>query len=65
VLEIGCGIGLSSIVLHKLGVNITASDYHPLAKAFLDGNVLGNKLPPIKFKSGNWGGENPLLGEFD
>lgn len=65
VLEIGCGIGLTSIVLHKMGVDITASDYHPLAKEFLDQNVLNNQLLPIKFKTGNWETENPLLGEFD
>ena len=65
VLEIGCGLGLSSIVLHKMGVDITASDYHPLAKEFLDDNVLRNKLLPIKFETGNWEVENPLLGEFD
>jgi predicted nicotinamide N-methyase len=65
VLEIGCGIALSSLVLHKMGVDITASDYHPLAKEFLDENVLTNKLPPIKFQTGNWEVENPLLGEYD
>jgi len=65
VLEIGCGLALSSIVLHKMGVDITASDYHPLAKEFLDKNVLGNDLPPIKFQVGNWEAKNPLLGEFD
>jgi predicted nicotinamide N-methyase len=65
VLEIGCGLGLSSIVLHKMGVDITASDYHPLAKEFLDDNVLRNKLLPIKFETGNWEVVNPLLGEFD
>ena len=31
VLEIGCGIGLASLVLHKMGADITASDYHPRA----------------------------------
>ncbi|MDH5190501.1 MAG: class I SAM-dependent methyltransferase [Gammaproteobacteria bacterium] len=65
VLEIGCGIGLSSIVLHKMGINITASDYHPLAQEFLDENILRNELPPIKFLTGNWETENPLLGEYD
>ena len=65
VLEIGCGLALSSIVLHKMGVDITASDYHPLAKEFLDDNVVRNALPPIKFQSGNWETENPLLGDFD
>lgn len=65
VLEIGCGIGLSSIVLHQMGIDITASDYHPLTKEFLDKNVLDNELPPIKFETGNWEVENPLLGEYD
>ena len=65
VLEIGCGIGLSSIVLHRLGVDITASDYHPLAEEFMRLNLKANNLPPIKFLTGNWDTENPLLGEFD
>ena len=65
VLEIGCGLALSSIVLHKMGVDITASDYHPLAKEFLDNNIHRNSLSPIKFETGNWEAENPLLGEFD
>ena len=65
VLEIGCGLGLSSIVLHGMGVDITASDYHPLAKEFLDENVLRNKMLPIRFQTGNWETDNPLLGEFD
>jgi 2-polyprenyl-3-methyl-5-hydroxy-6-metoxy-1,4-benzoquinol methylase len=65
VLEIGCGLGLSSIVLHGMGVDITASDYHPLAKEFLKENVLRNKMLPIKFQTGNWETDNPLLGKFD
>lgn len=65
VLEIGCGIALSSIALHKMGVDITASDYHPLTKEFLDRNILANGLPEIKYQTGNWEKENPLLGEFD
>lgn len=65
VLEIGCGLALSSIVLHQMGVDITASDYHPLAKTFLDENVLSNDLSPIKYQTGNWETANPLLGEFD
>ena len=65
VLEIGCGIALSSIVLHQMGINITASDYHPLAREFLDKNVLANELSPIKFQTGNWETENPSLGEYD
>jgi predicted nicotinamide N-methyase len=65
VLEIGCGLALTSIVLHKMGVDITASDYHPMAREFLDKNILANELTPIKFQTGNWETDNPLLGEFD
>lgn len=65
VLEIGCGIALTSIVLHKMGVDITASDYHPLAREFLDKNILANNMLPIKFQTGNWDVKNPLLGKFD
>lgn len=65
VLEIGCGIALTSIVLHKLGFDITASDYHPLTKEFLDQNIASNLLPPIQFLTGNWEAANPLLGKFD
>jgi len=64
ILEIGCGIGLSSIVLHKMGANITASDYHPLANEFLKKNVLANNLPPLKYLSGNWE-KDEIIGEFD
>ena len=31
ILEIGCGLALSSLVGHRRGANITASDCHPLA----------------------------------
>lgn len=65
VLEIGCGIGLSSIVLHRLGIDITASDYHPRARSFLDKNVFANGLVPIKYQTGNWETENKELGKFD
>ena len=65
VLEIGCGIGLCSLVLHRMGVDITASDYHPRVREFLERNVLRNGLPPIKYQNGNWDRENPRLGKFD
>ena len=65
VLEIGCGIGLTSIVLHKMGVDITASDYHPRAQEFLNRNALDNGLAPIKFQLIDFEQQNPLLGKFD
>lgn len=65
ILEIGCGIGLSSLVLQRRGANITASDYHPLAEEFLRFNSALNGLPPIKFQNAPWAGPNPDLGRFD
>ncbi|WP_341676695.1 SAM-dependent methyltransferase [Niveibacterium sp. SC-1] len=65
VLEIGCGLGLSSLVLQRRLGDITASDCHPLAEAFLQANLLLNDLPAIKYVVGNWGRVNPGLGEFD
>ena len=65
VLEIGCGIGLASIVLHKMGVDITASDYHPRAQEFLNRNVVDNGLAPMKFQLIDFEQKNPLLGKFD
>jgi len=65
ILELGCGIGLASLVLHKMGADITASDYHPRAQAFLDRNVRENNLPPIKFQRVDFEKENQTLGKFD
>ena len=65
VLEIGCGLGLASLVLQRRLCNITASDCHPLTEAFLAENLLLNALPAIKYATGNWGRHNPGLGEFD
>ena len=65
VLEVGCGIGLASIVLHKMGMDITASDYHPRAQEFLNRNVLDNGLAPMKFQLIDFEQKNPSLGKFD
>ena len=65
ILEVGCGIGLCSMVLQRRGANITASDYHPLAGEFLRFNTDLNGLPPIKFHNAPWAGPNPELGRFD
>jgi predicted nicotinamide N-methyase len=55
ILEIGCGLGLSSLVAHRRGANVTASDCHPLARAFLDENARLNGLPPMAYRHGLWG----------
>jgi predicted nicotinamide N-methyase len=65
VLEIGCGLGLSSLVLHRRHADVTASDHHPLAGEFLAANVILNGLPPLPFRVAQWAGPNPELGRFD
>jgi len=65
VLEIGCGLGLASLVIHRRLGDITASDCHPLTQIFLQANLLVNHLPDLKYCTGNWGRKNPALGEFD
>jgi predicted nicotinamide N-methyase len=54
ILEIGCGLALASLVGHRLGADVTASDCHPLAEAFLLENLRLNALEPIKFRHGRW-----------
>ena len=65
ILEVGCGLGLCSLVLQRRGANITASDHHPLAEEFLRFNTALNGLPPIAFQQAPWAGPNPDLGRFD
>jgi predicted nicotinamide N-methyase len=65
VLEVGCGLGLASLVVHRREGDITASDCHPLTETFLKANVLLNNLPPLHYETGNWGRVNKGLGEFD
>jgi predicted nicotinamide N-methyase len=65
ILEVGCGIGLSSLVLRMRGADITACDHHPLAGEFLRHNAKLNGLAPIAFHLAPWGGRNSRLGRFD
>ena len=63
ILEIGCGLALSSLVGHRRGADVTASDCHPLAGAFLAENVRLNGLLPLKYRHGQWG-RLPTAAEF-
>ena len=65
ILEIGCGIGLASLVLLRGGADITSTDLHPLSDAFLTENRRLNDLPSLLYQSGDWGDTLPALGLFD
>ena len=56
ILEIGCGLGLASLVGHRAGADVTASDCHPLAGRFLAHNLQLNDLGPMKYRHGQWSG---------
>jgi predicted nicotinamide N-methyase len=61
ILEIGCGLGLASLVAHRRGADITASDCHPLAQDFMQENLRGNALMPMKYRHGAWSLASPRL----
>lgn len=65
ILEIGCGLALGSLVAHRRGADVTASDYHPLAASFLKENLCLNAFPPLPFENSDWSKINPTLGQFD
>jgi predicted nicotinamide N-methyase len=54
ILEVGCGLALASLVGHRRGADVTASDCHPLASEFLAHNVSLNGMRPLKYRTGHW-----------
>ena len=65
ILEIGAGLALASLVIHRRQGDITVSDCHPLSESFLNENLLLNNLGPLRYRTGNWEIPNPDLGRFD
>ena len=65
ILELGCGIGLPSLVLQKRGADVVASDMHPLAEVFLAYNAALNGLPALHYRQMRWDAPMSALGRFD
>ncbi|MFI4969228.1 MAG: class I SAM-dependent methyltransferase [Lysobacterales bacterium] len=65
ILEIGCGLGLASLVLQRRGADVVASDVHPLAEPFLAYNAALNALPAVEYRQLRWNVPLPTLGRFD
>lgn len=65
VLEVGCGMALSSLLLNKLDTDITATDYHPESQGFLKRNVSLNGDNQIPYERTDWASESDNLGRFD
>lgn len=65
ILELGCGLGLSSLVLAHRRANVVASDHHPLAEPFLAYNAGLNDLPAVTYRDLPWTVPDANLGGFD
>ena len=69
ILEIGAGLALASLVIHRRGGDVTVTDWHPLTEAFLHENLLANHLGPLPYRPGNWALDDADgasgLGRFD
>ena len=55
ILEVGCGLALASLVGHRRGADVTASDCHPMAASFMLENLRINGLLPLQYRHGRWG----------
>ena len=65
ILELGCGLGLPSLVLQSRGADITASDHHPLSESLLDYNATLNQITTVPYIDLPWTEETPGTGQFD
>lgn len=65
ILEVGCGIALSSLVLNARRADITATDYHPEVEGFLIENTRINQGRAIPFMRTGWRDAISTLGLFD
>lgn len=65
ILEVGCGMALTSLMLNGRNADITATDYHPEAEAFLTKNILLNEGSDIPFVRADWADKDNELGKFD
>jgi len=66
ILEVGCGIGLASLVLNSRLANISTTDYNPEAGKYLRSNTKLNDDKNIPFIQCSWEStKETTLGQFD
>jgi len=65
ILEIGCGIALTSLLLNDQHADISATDYHPEVGTFLRRNTALNQGNAIHYERTDWADESDHLGLFD
>ncbi len=65
ILEMGCGMALTSLMLNKQHDDITATDYHPEVGVFLQRNTALNHDADIQYERADWSENSDTLGQFD
>ncbi|MBW8190398.1 methyltransferase domain-containing protein [Neiella marina] len=65
ILEVGCGLALSSLLLKARQADVTATDIHPEAERFLVENIRLNGTSNIPFLRTGWADTSDGLGQFD
>jgi len=65
ILEIGCGMALSSLLLNQRNDDVTATDYHPEVGVFLERNTELNHGKAIGYQRVDWADKASDLGKFD
>lgn len=65
ILEVGCGIGLTSLMLQYRNADISATDRHPEVAGFLEFNAMLNNLDPIPYFHCDWKEMEDQPGKFD
>jgi len=64
LLELGCGVGFSSIVAAGLGYDVLATDYYAEALEFVSANALLNDFPALATALLDWRDPPASLGRF-
>lgn len=64
ILEIGCGLGLPSMVATQLGADVLATDFHPHVESFFKKNSFKSKIE-CKYQRLDWLDDKNELGAFD
>ncbi len=65
ILEVGCGMALTSLMLNHRDDDISATDYHPEVESFLEQNTLLNHDKKIPYIRIDWEDTNNQLGTYD
>lgn len=65
ILEIGCGLGIPSLMAQLRGADISACDMHPEAGVLMQRNTELNHLADIPFFTCDWDMPQLQMGSFD